>query len=769
MQVSESAPRFQDSVLNLLRLESDKSASTRIALYRNLIDLMMQGRPATLGVNRPKIFQTLSRLHPDVPVKARRDVVHRIAQQRIAQPLDMVSWLSAADPDLTLSMWHQVTLIETDWLDLLPRLPMKSLSQLAVRDDLPESVRRGLVSLGAAGIGLPPSPAVLETEIASPRTETEDAALHLLPVDGNADENDHDNASAEIAESENFAAEKMPDWTQIFGKLSDTSAPEQLERMNVIARAVLGGQRIDVAASNDDHPVAEIEPPLLLDAPVADDESDVIADSVPTTLDHDDDPKELSSEAQQQIRDLLQRIAAFRKRWVEGVSTPDTARPTLDNVEALAAAADAIQADATAAQSELVTRTSDPAASDNVESADDEPLVLTTSIASNLGTAGTAQSDEASRVASQQIVEAESGRNARALSDIAASLADFDWHSDRSGRFQSAQSISLSVSHGAGLAPAMAGRSLLGLFSDDIARQVVERSLRRKSAFRDVTFHIDSGVLTGHWRLSGVPKFDTVTGLYVGYTGVAVRAGPAMLALQVPAEVAGTNSITALVETSLATTDKLATLAHETRTPLNAIMGFAQLINTQTWGEVSDQYRGKANAILEESTRLLRALDDVSDQAKFDRGAYEMHINAFHPSVVILAVREAAQEEANRRTVHLLTRIHDGLPTLWSDRDAIERALGRLVVIALAGAAAGEVVLLTAKAMPNDDVCFSVTRPHAGQGDPDKVSTVGSSFGLRLVRHLAAVLSGRVDLSERRLELIVPAAAHVAEVHRERI
>jgi hypothetical protein len=44
MSALTQGSRYDDSVLNLLRLESDRSPAARTALYRNLIDLMMQNR-----------------------------------------------------------------------------------------------------------------------------------------------------------------------------------------------------------------------------------------------------------------------------------------------------------------------------------------------------------------------------------------------------------------------------------------------------------------------------------------------------------------------------------------------------------------------------------------------------------------------------------------------------------------------------------------------------------------------------------------------------
>jgi signal transduction histidine kinase len=806
--------RYDDSVLNLLRLESDRTPSSRIALYRNLIDLMMQNRASTQGGKRSRIFETLGRIHEDIPEPVRRQVAETVARQKVNQSLDLASWLWAADPDVVLHMMPTLRLSEPDWLHLLPRLPQAALAQLAARTDMGDQVRRALASLGATGLGLPPAPVrvpqhqddsifdlaqpfevtptdtpatFVDTPVFEEAEVEEEQALHLLPVDE--------------AQGPDFAATPNPDWSQLSSRQTEKADKETAharERIDFIARAVLGGntEAVDKLAgdvSNDDQPVLpdELERQAISGhaekTPVYS-QADTPAESVEEIQDEIVAPvqsqQQLSDEAQKQIRDLLGRIADFRKRWIDKVPDAARAEPVMDDTatrEALSVVAETIETEISEQDSsQSVDESSVPAQEGAAELPADEkiaaqlldtlpeeapeqapeavpddqsPLMLTPAIAANLG-----PSEAASPTPVKQ---------SRVLADIAASLADFQWESDRSGRFVQANATQVDVDHGAGLVPAMAGRALASLFTDESSRSIVTRALSRRTAFRDALFAIDVGPMQGLWRLSGVPVFDPATGLYLGHRGVAERLGAATQALQSPSAETPPEKITKTQTDKTSTGDRLSTLAHETRTPMNAIMGFAQLINAETWGEVPEQYRARASAILEESNRLLRALDDVSDQAKIDRGAYAAHVSAFHPADVLITVRDVFAQEAERRQLQLLTRISDGLPNIWSDRDGIERALGRLIVVALAGAKAGDLIILSVRALPNDDVCFSIAQPARPASDISPENGSGG-FGIRLVRQLAGVLSGRLDLSDRRFDLIIPAIVHLPAEQRER-
>src|SRR6185312_5930438 len=82
----------------------------------------------------------------------------------------------------------------------------------------------------------------------------------------------------------------------------------------------------------------------------------------------------------------------------------------------------------------------------------------------------------------------------------------------------------------------------------------------------------------GDWQISGIPVFDPANGRFTGYRGTARRPRADERAEPVPA-------------------DSLRQLVHELRTPTNAIAGFAEMIESQMLGPVSDPYRDRAGEI----------------------------------------------------------------------------------------------------------------------------------------------------------------------------
>ena len=62
--------------------------------------------------------------------------------------------------------------------------------------------------------------------------------------------------------------------------------------------------------------------------------------------------------------------------------------------------------------------------------------------------------------------------------------------------------------------------------------------------------------------------------------------------------------------------DSLRELVHEIKTPLNAIIGFAEIIEGQYLGPADHRYRERAGEIVAQARLLLSAIDDLDFAAK---------------------------------------------------------------------------------------------------------------------------------------------------------
>lgn len=319
------------------------------------------------------------------------------------------------------------------------------------------------------------------------------------------------------------------------------------------------------------------------------------------------------------------------------------------------------------------------------------------------------------------------GESDSAEAQLTRLAGDWRWECDERGRLTWLD----------GPAPAeIEGSSLFDL---DGAVEFWERFSRR-APFREASVTID-GV---GCRLSGVPRFDR-EGRFVGYRGIAQGEGGGRLA-----------------------GDDLAKVAHEVRSPLNAIMGFAQIIENETLGPAPELHRREARRILDQATRVLAALDDLTDVARLDQG---LRVTGGAADVATLLTRVAARymPVAEARGAGLVLSQPGTAGTACTEPRLLERALSRLTAAALSVAAADETLLLGARRR-DGLVELSLTRPAALEGVSEErlmdvaadaapeIPPIGLSFGLRLVHRLAEAMGGTFGIEAQRFTLMLPLA-----------
>lgn len=200
--------------------------------------------------------------------------------------------------------------------------------------------------------------------------------------------------------------------------------------------------------------------------------------------------------------------------------------------------------------------------------------------------------------------------------------------------------------------------------------------------------------------------------------------------------------------------DALATLSHELRAPLNAIIGYADLLLSEP---LPAQSRAHVDVIARNADRLLalsnRFLDGLHSSARLEMMDIPLR------SVVDEVVDPCALPELASRTV---TVDVEKDATVRSDRAALVAILGNLVSNAVKYSHAGDEVRVVAGVGP-ESVWFTVanTGSHLDRRDLERVfdrfyrtsaaresAVPGTGIGLAVSRTLAAALGGSLTADE---------------------
>ena len=316
-----------------------------------------------------------------------------------------------------------------------------------------------------------------------------------------------------------------------------------------------------------------------------------------------------------------------------------------------------------------------------------------------------------------------------------ASIAAVDWHCDRALRIVCDDAV-------AGVADAL------------VASAVVRRALALRQPFLDVA--------SNGWSLTGHPQFES--GRFTGFQGSAAPLEPAE---PVP-------------ENPLPSPDADARFAHEVRSPLNAIVGFAQMIETEALGPAPEAMREGARRILGIADSLVAALDDLTDSARLGLGRYPVEDGWIDARTLLERAEHRHRACATDRAARI--ELTPGLP-LWTQMDpaALERLVERLLAALLTQMSAGETLTIAATAEPGDRLAIDMSRPArladwtddalrdpAADADTSGAAMlVGLGFSIRLVEQLAERLGGSLAIGAERFRLLLPALADrgVASAH----
>jgi hypothetical protein len=291
---------------------------------------------------------------------------------------------------------------------------------------------------------------------------------------------------------------------------------------------------------------------------------------------------------------------------------------------------------------------------------------------------------------------------------------------------------------------ALIGRSIARANGEGVDQEVI-RAFAVRAPFRDAGFMLaGDGLLSGEWRISGVPDFEPTDGRFAGYRGIAHREMPPS---EAPQE--GQDGL-------LADPDSLRELVHEIKTPLNAIIGFAEIIDGQYLGPADHRYRERAAEIVAQARLLLTAIDDLDfaarvhspDSSERPKTNIAETVERMAESLRELASARGAALEVSRSTRGL----HAGIDPELADR-LIFRTLGAMIQ---RSSEAEQLRLSVSRA--GDHPRISITRPVAlrGLSDDELFGASGGTveeFYLRLVRGLARLAGAELAASSNLITL----------------
>ena len=199
-----------------------------------------------------------------------------------------------------------------------------------------------------------------------------------------------------------------------------------------------------------------------------------------------------------------------------------------------------------------------------------------------------------------------------------------------------------------------------------------------------------------------------------------------------------------------------ATMNHELRTPINAILGYSELLRDGIYGPLQPRQHGATERVLASAQQLLSLVNDVLDFSKIDAGKLEI---VPEPADLALLLREVAAVVELQATSKGLSFAVQAPPhcRLVTDAARVRQIVLNLVTNAIKFTDRGGVELALHEAPDAVEIRVRDSGPGIAAADQERVfadfeqtevgaGRGGTGLGLAISRRLAALLGGSLSL-----------------------
>ncbi|HEX4769316.1 MAG TPA: ATP-binding protein [Bryobacteraceae bacterium] len=208
--------------------------------------------------------------------------------------------------------------------------------------------------------------------------------------------------------------------------------------------------------------------------------------------------------------------------------------------------------------------------------------------------------------------------------------------------------------------------------------------------------------------------------------------------------------------------DFLARISHEMRTPVNGILGFAEMALKTNLTPVQREYLDR---VLTSAEWLVHVLSDVLDFSRMESSSLELERREFSPVDCLLSAIKLIEPLASRKSLDLACRIDPDLPDVVSgDAVRLRQIIVNLLDNAVRFTTSGGIVLNASAIGPvGDHLILGVKVADTGIGIPydqqavifepfrDSTTTVSertgsTGLGLSICKRLVEMMGGKIEV-----------------------
>ncbi len=209
----------------------------------------------------------------------------------------------------------------------------------------------------------------------------------------------------------------------------------------------------------------------------------------------------------------------------------------------------------------------------------------------------------------------------------------------------------------------------------------------------------------------------------------------------------------------------LASMSHDLRTPLNSIMGFAQLMKDRTFGPLGhSNYDDYAGLIYDSGNLLVSLINDILDISKIEAGKFSLNKETVNPATLIETTLNMIAPQASVKGLALNQEFENDLPSLHADPRALSQVLGNMLSNAVKFTPEGGSITIEAGFANSGQLQIKVIDTGIGMSEQDierayrpfeQASGIyphnqeGTGLGVHLSRNLMELHGGTLEIESQ--------------------
>ncbi|MEE8392920.1 MAG: ATP-binding protein [Rhodospirillales bacterium] len=216
----------------------------------------------------------------------------------------------------------------------------------------------------------------------------------------------------------------------------------------------------------------------------------------------------------------------------------------------------------------------------------------------------------------------------------------------------------------------------------------------------------------------------------------------------------------ALLEADRLKSEFIANVSYEVRTPMNTLIGFAEILTAEYFGELNPRQKDYSRGILKASRGLMSIIGDILDLATIEAGMMSLELDTVDLHSMLASVLNLTRERARRKNLNLEFDCPVDIGWMVADEKRLKQVLFNLLSNAVRFTPPGGRITLKA-GRQDDSVVFIVSDTGTGirEGDYDRVFVAfergetpqsnegGAGLGLSLVKRFIELHGGSVEIN----------------------